>query len=255
MKAIAVDDEEIALRGLISSIVKVDAGADIQGFQNPADALKYAKNHDFDIAFLDVEMRNTNGIELAKHLKKKNPMVNIIFTTSYSKYAMDAIHIHASGYILKPITPQKIAEELKHLRHPVAAPASKKRVRVSCFGNFEVWLDGKPVKFQYSKTKEMFAYLIDRHGAMCTNNEIIAVLWEDEYKGSYYRNIRVDLLNSFPENILIKEWGKIGTVPDQIDCDYYDWIKGSPSAINAFKGEYMSQYSWAEVTLSELENI
>ena len=56
-------------------------------------------------------------------------------------------------------------------------PMKKNKVRFQTFGNFEVFIDGQPVKFKYNMTKEMLAYLVDRNRALCTNNEIMAVLW------------------------------------------------------------------------------
>ena len=48
------------------------------------------------------------------------------------------------------------------------------------------------------------------------------------------------------DKVILKKKGMIGIVPSQLECDYYRWIEGDPIAINAFNGEYMSQYSWAE---------
>lgn len=71
-----------------------------------------------DIAFLDIETPVINGIQLAKKLKKVNPLVNIIFVTAYDTYALDAYKLHASGYITKPVNESKIKEELDGLRYP-----------------------------------------------------------------------------------------------------------------------------------------
>ncbi|MDO4540039.1 MAG: LytTR family DNA-binding domain-containing protein [Syntrophomonadaceae bacterium] len=253
MRIMAVDDEKIALEALKLAICEARPGADVNGFRDPAEALAYAAENTCDVAFLDIQTGSMSGIELAKRLKLQNPKINIIFATGYSEYQGEAFDLHASGYVLKPITAKKIAAELADLRHP-APSLTVARVQVRTFGNFEVYLDDLPVKFQYGKTKEMFAYLIDRQGALCTNKEIMAVLWEDEVKDSYFRNIRVDLFKSLPEDIFIRQWGKLAVMPERISCDYYDWITGKLSAINAYNGEYMTQYSWSERTLSTLKH-
>lgn len=64
------------------------------------------------MAFLDIDMRGTNGMELAKRLKENQPKINIIFVTGYSEYMGDAFSIHASGYVLKPPTKEKIELEI-----------------------------------------------------------------------------------------------------------------------------------------------
>lgn len=112
-------------------------------------ALDYAGGHPCDTAFLDVEMAGMSGMALAERLRRMKPDVNIIFVTGHGSYRDEAFGLHASGYLMKPVTARKVREELKDLRYPVA-PA--RRVRIRTFGNFEVYLDGKPLMFRYSRT-------------------------------------------------------------------------------------------------------
>ena len=86
-------------------------------------------------------MRGMNGVELAKKLKDINPKLNIIFVTGFDQYTGDAMKLHASGYIMKPVTKEKVEAELAELRHPIE-PKSDVLLRVQCFGNFDVFLDG-----------------------------------------------------------------------------------------------------------------
>lgn len=256
MRVIAADDEKIALEGLMSVILEVLPGSDIHGFKNASDVLAFAQQNNCDLAFLDIEMRGMNGIVLAKKLKWLNPNMNIIFTTGYSEYAPDAFALHASGYVMKPITVDKIKEEINYLRHPIIE--TKNKLKVKTFGNFECYIDNSPLEFRYNKTRELLAYLIDRNGALSTNGEIMAILWEDQAKtnslSSYLRNLYSDLTHVLEEHgcydIIVKRKGRIGINPEHIDCDYFDWLNGKAYAINAFKGEYMSQYSWADFSLS-----
>ena len=73
---------------------------------------------------------------------------------------------------------QAIRRELDDLRRPVKREDDG-RLRVQCFGNFEVFRGGRPLAFSRSKTKELFAYLVNRRGAVCTVQALAAVLWED----------------------------------------------------------------------------
>ena len=101
MKIILVDDENLQLIRLENEVKKVFIeNADISSYLNPIEALKDNKDKLVDIAFLDIEMPGMNGIQLAKELKKVNPLVNIIFVTAYDNYALDAYKIHASGYFI-----------------------------------------------------------------------------------------------------------------------------------------------------------
>lgn len=259
MQIIAVDDEKLALEALETAIKKANSEVEVACFRKPAEAIEYVSSNQVDVAFLDIEMRQMSGIELAKHIKIANPKINIVFATGYAEYRGEAFEMHASGYITKPITADKVLAELDNLRFPVAESKDAggeglhtNRIYCQTFGNFEVFVDGKPLDFKYEKTRELLAYLVDR-GSLCTSGEIMAALWEDERHESYLRNLKKDLIEKLDsvgcKDVIENHWGKLGIIPSQIDCDFYDWKKGLPSAINAYRGEYMAQYSWGEFTM------
>lgn len=255
MKILAVDDEKIALEGLVSAIKEAEPSAEIFSFKKAGEALEFYRTNFCEIAFLDIQIRSMDGVELAKQIKLLNPDINIIFATGYGDYREDAFEMHASGYLTKPITSKKIRAELDNLRHPVV-PATNKRVNICTFGNFEVYVDGKPVRFKYDRTKELLAYLVDRKGAYCSNGEIMAALWQDEKRSSYLSNLKKDLFDTLREkscmDVIDTGWGKIRIDTEKVDCDYYDWCAGKLHAINQYRGEYMTQYDWAEFTNAEL---
>ncbi|MCR5546106.1 MAG: response regulator [Lachnospiraceae bacterium] len=261
MQILAVDDEKIALEGLVSSIEKVVPDADVMGFRRGDLAIEYASKNTIDVAFLDIEMRGENGLELGNKLKEMYPNVNIIFTTGYGEYAGEAFKMHASGYVMKPATPEKIKKELDELRHPIENGSSN---RVSCktFGNFEVFVDNKPVEFQYNKSRELFAFLVDRNGALSTIQEIIMNLWDDSEPDShisYLKNVRKDMISTFEKlecsDVIVRQHGRIGIVPNLIDCDYFAFLNKDESVQVNYMGEYMTQYSWAEYTNGALEEM
>ena len=110
--------------------------------------------------------------------------------------------------------------------------------------------------FSRGQTKELFAYLIDRKGNECTPEEIAGILWagEDDMN-NLMPNIRIlvsDLKRIFgsigKEDLIIIRNGQISIRKEDIDCDYYRMLEGDMDAVNTYKEEYMSQYSWAEIT-------
>ncbi len=258
MKVLAVDDERIALDGLVAAIKKAEPEAEVYAFRKPLEALAFVKEHPVEVAFLDIQMRGMLGVDVAKQLKLLMPKVNIIFSTGYGEFRDVAFDIHASGYLTKPITPEKVRRELDELRYPVSVK-QKHRIRFQTFGNFEAYADGKVFNFRYERTKEMLAYLVDRRGALCSNGELIAALWEDDAHESYLRSLKKDLLDALKEvkcaDIINSQRGKIGINVEKVDCDLYDWEKGDLSAINSYRGEYMMQYSWGEFTNEALNKI
>ena len=212
------------------------------------EAREIIEERQISLAF--IEIGDLKEIELAKSIIKKNPVVNIIFIADNEKFAYKAFDIFASGYIVKPITENIIKDNLEHLRFQLDYSTNNK-VEVHCFGKFDVFVDGKPVKFLRSKSKELLAYLVDRKGTMCTSNDLLAILWEDKEPTKslkqQLRNIISDLKKSLREvngeNIIIRENNEIGIDRDKIKCDLYDFLKGDPKALHSFNGEYMSQYS------------
>lgn len=254
MRIIAVDDEKIALEALASAIQAIVAVDEVVTFRYPEDALEYAKENLCDIAFLDIEMVGMSGTELAEELKKYNSEINIVFCTGYGNYRDKAFELHASGYLMKPITPEKVKHELENLRRPIF---EKKRLKVQTFGNFEVYLDGKPLVFKYRRTKELFAYLVDRVGALCSVGEIMGILFEEESgREDYFQKLRRDLLLTLEEvgceNVIVHKRGMLGVVITEIQCDYYDCLNKKKDFATSYFGEYMSQYSFAEYTNAQL---
>lgn len=253
MKIIAVDDERIALEGLIKAISEVAPNADLCGFRYPDEALEYIKINGADIAFLDIEMAGTSGVELAEKLIEINPNINIIFSTGYGHYRDVAFDMHASGYLVKPITVDKVRKEVLNLRRPI----EEKKLKIKAFGNFEVAVNGKPLDFKYRKAKEMLAYLVDRNGATCSVGEMMVALFEEDGHEPYFKSIRKDLIDTLTregvEGVLLLQRGMIGLNKNLIDCDYFDYLDGKISLKQSYHGEYMSQYSWSEITHAELD--
>ena len=190
MRIIAVDDEEIALESLESAIREASPSAEVAVFDNGTAVLEYASGNKCEAAFLDIDLGSFNRITLAKALKLRDPEINIIFSTGYSEYAPDAFEMHASGYIMKPITAEKVRYEL----------------------------DGKAV---------------------------------------YFKSVRRNLIATLKEcgcgDVIIQQRGSLAIDTKKVQCDYYDWIDGKAGGINAYRGEYMYQYSWGELRHIDIE--
>lgn len=262
MTILAVDDEPIALDVLCRAVRQAVPGCALSAFTDPRAALEQVKCGALspDAAFLDVAMFDLTGLELAKLLKDVCAGVNIIFVTGHAEYMEEAFHLHASGYVLKPAQPEAVRRELDDLRHPVKR-GEDSRLRVQCFGSFAVFCGDRPLEFSRSKTKELFAYLVSRRGAVCTVQELAAVLWEDRPCSpalqSHLRQLVKDLSDTLAavgaSGVLFKERGRLAVLPDAFSCDYYDFIRGDVQMVNAYMGEYMAQYSWAEFVVAYLD--
>lgn len=259
MRMMVVDDEKLAVENLTKVIHKEQPNAEMIAFTEAGEAFEYLAANSVDVAFLDIEMGGLDGISLAKKCKNLCPTVNIIFATGYSQYAMDALKLHASGYLMKPVRTEDLRRELDNLRHPLPS-AKVRRVRIQTFGNFEVFVDEKPLWVPRTKCKECLAYLVDRKGAGVGFSQLSAILWEEyPFDRSAQKNthkIISDLLKALrevgAENILHKTRTDIAINIANVDCDYFSIINGDMAWMDAFTGEYMTNYSWAEFTLGEL---
>ena len=116
---IIVDDTKIILKGGIPVLEAVMPNAVITGFTRPSEAVEYAKSNRIALAFLDIELGKTNGLELCRTLLEINPRTNVVFLTSYIGYALDAWSTGACGFMKKPLTYEGVKEQLKKLRYPV----------------------------------------------------------------------------------------------------------------------------------------
>ncbi|MBO5278946.1 MAG: response regulator [Lachnospiraceae bacterium] len=261
MKYLIVDDEPLVLRD-IGRMVKEIAPSDSEIFcaDNYEEALEYARQNELYVAFLDIDMPGMTGLELAKHLKDIRPDINIVFVTAYSEYMGDAWDMYVSGYLLKPVQRKVIERALEHLRYPVRHEEDK--LTIQCFGNFECFYKGEPMKFERLKSREMLAYLVDRRGAKVSTNEIRTILFEEEAdsmnKKSYIRTLASDIRKTLGicglQDVLKHERDGYYLNLSKVDCDYYRYLKGDITAVNSYHGEYMIQYSWAEMTVGSLES-
>lgn len=250
MNAIAVDDEPLVLHALSRAVKASPDITSVAEFGSCNAALEWVKNNPIDVAFLDIDMRGMGGLVLAQKIMEIYPDCKIVFCTGYEKYAVAAIKLRVSGYLMKPISAQDVQEEIDHIK---GVHSKEKPVTIKCFGNFEVYVHGKKMTFKRTKTKELLAYLIDRNGAAVTGREISARLWPDkdneEKCRNYLRQLFMDLRHTMEsagvESLVLQSNYSYSLDVEKIDCDYYTYLKyGRPE----FYGEYMMQYSWAEET-------
>ncbi len=249
MRILAVEDEVTLLKRLSNRIHEALPDAEILAFDNTDDALAVLPDKEINIAFLDIEIDNMNGIDLAKRVKAVCPACDIVFCTGYGDYAVQAFDLGASDYLMKPITKEKMEHALSQLRQTNVNTVTEHGLYIRCFGEFEVFLHGEPVTSFTKRSKELLAYLVDKSGAVCSSADINNTIFRTN-SDSYFRVVKKDLIETLSgigqEDILIKDWGKLGINRKKVRCDYFDYLDGDPRALNQYKGVYMSQYEWAK---------
>ena len=255
MIAIAVDDEALMLGALVSAIESSPDIREVSKFSDCEEALEFARSNPVDVAFLDINMRGMGGLVLAEKIIEARPGCKIVFCTGYEEYAIPAFKLHVSGYLLKPISAEDVQGEIDNIKR---VRKQENMLSVKCFGNFEVYANNEKVVFKRLKSKELFAYLVDRNGAGMTSKQICAVLFpddtDDNKNAAYLRQLVLDLRNTLKsvgaEGVLCHETPCYRVDTNLFKCDYISHLQtGKPE----FYGEYMSQYSWADDTCAMLQ--
>ena len=255
MNVICVDDEPLAVEYTLGQCALLPEIDETKGFTDAEAALDWLRGHPADIAILDINMPGIDGITLAARIRENDPHTAVLFLTAYRDYAFDAYSVHPAGYLLKPVSLEKLAAEIRYACGQVRAEAPA-HIRIKTFGTFDVYVDGRPVSFKLAKSREILAYLVDKQGAGVTRAEISAAVWEDRLYDRkmqkqidvYIRSLRETLREVGAAGIMEMKNGILRVRPDTFTCDAYLFYSGDSDAINAYRGEYMSSYSWASMT-------
>lgn len=101
IKAIALDDEILALKIIENYAGKIENLSLEKTFNKVSDAQKYLNKFPVDLIFLDIQMPAKNGLDFYKSISQDT---KVIFTTAYSEYAVDAFSVNAVDYLLKPFS-------------------------------------------------------------------------------------------------------------------------------------------------------
>ena len=255
MRIICVDDEPLAMEYTVGQCRLLPRADEVKGFTSAQEALDDCRSHPADVAILDINIPEIDGITLAARIKEAHPQTAILFLTAYKEYAFDAYAVHPTGYLLKPVSQEKLAAEVAYAsgeQHP-SMPA---HIHIKTFGAFDVYVDDRPISFKLAKAKELLAYLVDKQGSGVTRAELFAAVWEDQpydrrmqkQLDVYIRSLRDTLREYGISEILEMKRGILRIVPGTIVCDAYLFFFGDIPTINSYRGEYMSSYSWASMT-------
>ena len=115
LKVVCVDDEKQMLKQMVSLCEKTADVDEIHGFDRAKKALRWVKDHSCDLALLDINLPDMNGITLAKRIQELRPDTDIVFVSGSPQYAVDAWTVHPKGYLLKPVTKKDLQEELDYI--------------------------------------------------------------------------------------------------------------------------------------------
>jgi len=266
LRTLLVDDEPIILNGLrelMGNQEMIIVGA----YTDPLDALREVAETKPDCAFLDIEMPNINGIELAERLVSAHPALEIVFVTAYNHYAAQAFDVNAIDYLLKPIRPERLARAIDKLRRSRHAedPQRTGTCVIRCFGSFEVLAEGKPVKWGRSKSKEFLAYMLQHEGKWVTKYRLCEEQWpgyEPEQALAYLQTSIYRLRKSLSEAGCAQLEIEYADDRYRVKVHDADWdvrvfeeayeafertgaVEAAREAISLYRGEYLEGEDWS----------
>ncbi len=260
MRAIIVDDEPIMIRYFLRESEGVE-GIDLKGsFTSGQQALEFAKENPIDVAFLDVEMPDITGIDLAVKLRELRSDILIVFISAFD-YVRDSNKIGADYYIMKPYDQETLEMMMERLR--LLAHRQKKKVYMHMFGTFTVVQEGKPIPLR-GKAKEILAFIATFRGKEVSNQEIYFTVWEDKPYDNKEMTVYFHALrklkktleaNGLSDLLISSTRGQMLNI-SMVDCDYYAWQDNTADNDEQFRGEFLRDYAWGETILAELmENL
>ena len=230
-------------------------------FQTGQEALKWARNHEVNVAFLDMEMSPMHGLQLAKELHELNANISVVFVTAFSHFALEAFSVDAVGYLMKPYTREDVHKELRKASRVM--PIAEQKISITTIPHFSIRVDGVELRISNNKCKEMLAFFVDREGVAASAGDIIAYLWpdrpNDEATGTLLRVTYNRLLHLLTDvgigHILESQNRQRWLVKESVNCDLYRILAGDKDAGKSYAGEYLREYSWAEPTNARLARL
>lgn len=284
MKAILIDDEPLALDYLKRQLNKIKTIDVVNTFTRFEIDRQTKLLNKVDVIFLDIEMPEINGLEMAEKIIEINPNIIIIFVTAYDDYAVQAFELNALDYILKPVqidrlekTVQRITYQYNSVENEYETTDKKLYITVSDDLSFRLNDDLATIHWRTTKAKELFLYLLLNEGKVIYKSDLVELFWEENdrkraysllYTTVYHVRKTLKKFNKFlqlknkqngylliVENIAVdlaqweKELNKLTPVGDHNITQYENVMK-------LYQGPYLHKcdYLWADAERYRLEN-
>ncbi|MGM8213024.1 response regulator [Virgibacillus sp. W0430] len=288
MHVLIVDDERLAVQNL-KNILKNHQGIhkeNIHEYTSPSEALQFTSKHQIDVAFLDIEMAELNGLVVAEKMKEQQPEIEIVFVTAFQEYAIEAFELHALDYLLKPVRPNRLLKTLARIIKRVNKHSDESQIplktKICLFGNLDIYnQQGEllEIKWRSGKLKELFSLLMQYRNRFISKYEIIDLLWyafSDKKAATHlhttiYRLRQLIYQHQLDIKIIYQNNAYQVKLSETVDVDVDIWLqhlKENPnvnehnveSCINKLKiyrGRYLENldFIWSEVEQAHLSTL
>jgi two-component system LytT family response regulator len=215
VKVIIIDDEKamhLIMKRMLAKISDIEIAA---SFQETAAAFSYLAEHDVDLVFIDISMPRETGLEFANRLRESGKLMKLVFVTSHKQYALPAFDVYAYDYIVKPVNQERLNRTVQRAlseMHSETAKAdqvsSTTRVMFNCLGGMEIRsVQNRIVKWNSSKSAELFGYLLMHKGRLVSRARLIEDIFGDMplKNAEVYLNTTVYKLRKLLDSYGLKE--------------------------------------------------
>lgn len=276
-KAILIDDEKPALKELEFILKKYPEITVAGAFSNPVDGIAAIREQKPEVVFLDINMPQMLGIDVASEILDIDPAINVIFITAFDQYAIDAFEVHALDYLLKPIDLQRFEKTINRiLKQHGSSEKPKAKFMIKCLGGFQAGWEGMdPIKWRADKTKEIFTFLLHHRNRDISKEELLDQLWPEDdpekairqlYNGIYYIRKAMEEYGVGRELITIDKDYHMRLGPVDLDTDMlYEYGRKKTefsceeleAMAERYSGSYLQgeYYPWADFEREYLERL
>ncbi|MCF8449078.1 MAG: LytTR family DNA-binding domain-containing protein [Taibaiella sp.] len=157
IRAIAIDDEPLALQVLQNHAAQLDYITIERTFTNAMEGIAYLHRHQPAALFLDIQMHDHNGLEIAETLIAN---VQVIFTTAYAAHALRGFELAATDYLLKPISFHRFSQACEKIKERTAKPTEPSEIIVKENG---IWHKVPLAELMYIEARGNYLYLATSH--------------------------------------------------------------------------------------------
>lgn len=241
MKAVCIDDEKLALEYMTHLLKKVDNVEVVESFQQAEKGLEFILQESIDVVFLDIQMPEIDGLELAEKILEKKPFIHIVFVTAYNEYAVTAFELNAIDYLMKPVKLERLEKTIERLKleqsfHERLESKKGDFLNIQVGNNVSFALANEklsPIKWRTTKARELFLYLLQNKETLVHKGTLMEVLWsEDELDRGYsilyttVYNVR-KALQDFADYVTIKNTNDGYLLKlNKVRVDLHEWERG-----------------------------
>lgn len=180
INVVLIDDEEPALLEM-EFLLRNYPNVHILGkFINPMEALEKIKDLKPQAVFIDMNMPGLSGLTVTRKLQEISRQIEVVFVTAYEQYAVEAFHVEATDYLLKPVSKERLDQTIRRLKCSSrdAGCDCDQVLEIKCMDSLQIsWASREPVKWRTEKEKELFAFLLHNKGIEVSRDRIIDELW------------------------------------------------------------------------------